>query len=137
MSATTLTPSTSPEPVLAESIPPARRRRASTVAKVLFAVVLAVAVTGCARRAPVPTSYGKEGSSVEKNFLGGCDGTKGHQAGDPVSPESVCKCEWHEIMKAYPNFSDFKKIYDDMTDHPGPLPAKMQAIVADCNKPTT
>src|SRR5436309_2492733 len=75
------------------------QRSGRTLAMVIIGVVFLLLTSACARRAPIPTSYGGTDSGVEKNFVTGCDGTKGKQPGDQPVSKKTCECYWSEIKK--------------------------------------
>jgi hypothetical protein len=99
--------------------------------KIAMALLVCIVVSSCARRAPTPTSYGGNNSTIEKNFISGCTGKSGH-AGDAASSSTTCHCEWTAIKKQIP-FADFKTFYSGLTNKPGPLPTRLLDIVNSCN----
>lgn len=93
------------------------------------ASLLALVLLGGCGAQRVPSSYT---GSVEKNFNKACV-AQGRSGGkDKVSDiKSLCTCSYREIKKTF-RFSEFKKINSDLSEKPGPLPAKMVKIVDGC-----
>ncbi len=131
MSAITLLP---PPAVERPTVTRARHSALAVAGKIALVLLVAIVVSSCARRAPTPTSYGKAGSTIEKNFISGCTGSKNRQASDQPASHSTCECLWKGIKnpKTGIPFADFKKFNSELTNKNAPLPAVMQAIVAKC-----
>ena len=90
----------------------------------LAAVVLIVA-TACTGQQQTPKGYG---DTTSKNFQKGCVAASKERIDNPVE---VCGCAYKAVTAKIP-FKDFKKVYSDLRDDPGPLPERFSAIMSDC-----
>ncbi|MCU1352094.1 MAG: hypothetical protein JWM05_1303 [Acidimicrobiales bacterium] len=97
------------------------------------ALVVGIALlAGCSSQR-VPTKFT---SSVHKSFVTGCTQTTGKEdprIGSKAQIASYCECAYTAITKRMA-FKDFKKVTDDLTDKPGPLPASFQKAYASCTQ---
>jgi len=122
-----------PAPIEPPAAPDRRSAGRTIVAKAFLAVAVLLIATSCARH-PIPTSYGGDGSGVEKNFIKGCVTPDLGEAGaKAVNSTKVCTCAYAAIKATIP-FSEFKSINSKLSKNPGPLPDKMLAILTKCQK---
>ena len=126
MSATLLPPA--PAPVAPAPVP-GRSRTRLVALKVLLAVAVVLIAASCTGRHPVPGSYGKPLSSVEKNFVKGCVSTIG--AGTVAENTKICQCTYVNVKATIP-FTKFKEINSELSKKPAALPVEFQKIVAGC-----
>lgn len=97
----------------------------------MLAVIAAVVLLGsCTGQQRTPSSYG---DTTAKNFQKGCVETS--TKGGVDNPSDYCKCSYDAVVKAIP-FDQFKEVYSDLSDDPGPLPDQFAAIVARCAEET-
>ena len=117
--------------------PPAAVPRSNRRLAGWFALVVAVLLVGaaCTGQERTPESYGNPGSKVETRFMEGCVNPDGDETTEDGPARDVCQCTYDEVKKQIP-FEDFKKINDDLSEEPGPLPANFLAILEDCQKPS-
>lgn len=104
---------------------PVRRRRGAVVALVAGVALLA----GCAGQR-IPTSYT---SGVEKDFVQGC--TETYAGSESIDAGDYCQCIYDAVSGDDGlKFSEFRSINDDLTEDPGPLPAKLSKFADACEK---
>jgi hypothetical protein len=125
---------------------PRPRLRPSQVLVVLIAV-LALLGTACGRQV-IPKSYG---DTTKKNFKKGCEAeaktppsttegtaTTTRESEDKriATANQVCTCTYAGLVKKIP-FSEFKKLNEELSKDPGPLPEKFLQILDACKKDPT
>ena len=95
-------------------------------------MIALVFLAGCGVQR-TPDSYT---SSVGKNFVKSCE-AEGRAGSPPLSdPSKVCNCAYNQI-KSTIKFSQFKKYNSALAEKPGPLPAELANIVANCTSGAT
>lgn len=113
--------------------------RARAVALVLGVVVV---LGACSHQQQIPEDYG---STTSKNFTEGCEQalTARDGEGERVAEDAAgdaCRCIYDSIsgdrdsdtgLDPVP-FDEFKEIYTDLSDDPGPLPDVIQQHVDAC-----
>lgn len=92
----------------------------------LLAVAVLVVATACTGQQQTPKGYG---DTTSKNFQRGCVSASTEQRID--NPVEVCACAYKAVVAKIP-FKEFKKVYSDLRDDPGPLPERFSAIMTDC-----
>ncbi len=91
-------------------------------------LTLAVALAGCANVNRSPSSYT---ASVRTNFLRGCEQ---QSTRDGVQrPARLCACTYDKLQSSLP-FGEFRKLNEQLTDRPSPLPASVRRLVRDCEE---
>ncbi|MBI2709366.1 MAG: hypothetical protein HYX34_06690 [Actinobacteria bacterium] len=98
-----------------------------SIALVLFAVAVLGSACGGQR---IPTSYG---NTTQKNFIRGCEAERTSGAKVPAATTATCTCLYAGFRRTIP-FSEFKKINEDQSKKPAPLPAKAIKVVDACAK---
>jgi len=94
---------------------------------VLAPVMALVVLSGCGTQR-TPTKYS---DSVRKNFVEACQGKNRDQSSNVSASSGTCRCAYGKISSKF-KFSRFKKVNDQLTDKPGPLPRDFQTIVDAC-----
>ena len=70
-------------------------------------------------------------AGMRRDFLAACEGKNPDQKGGLAAPADVCTCAYDKIVREI-KFSRFKKINQDLSDKPGPLPDDIASRVQSC-----
>lgn len=89
--------------------------------------MLALLLAGCGTQR-IPDKYT---GGVRRDFLAACQDKSADQKGRVAAPAEVCICAYDKIVKEI-KFSRFKKINEELSSKPGPLPRDIASRVQSC-----
>ena len=101
------------------------RRFGASFAGIVLAALLFAGCTGQS----TPDGYN---DSVRENFVRGCVDTS-KEDGSTWSTDE-CECAYEAIEEDV-EWDEFKRITDDQTEEPSPLPESFTEVFADCGQP--